>query len=103
MGTEAGVKLDTGKNRLELIPVELLESVGRILTFGAEKYTPNGWKTVPNGKERYYGALLRHLVAWKKGEIVDPESGLPHLDHMACNIAFLIYLEKKESELEPEF
>lgn len=105
MGTEKGVKDDGAKIRLDLVPPELIEEVGKVLTFGAAKYTPNGWQTVPNGEERYYAALLRHLIAYKRGEINDPESGLPHLSHVATNVAFLIWLEKegnrgKEKQLE---
>lgn len=105
MATEKGVKLDIGKVRLDLVPPELIEEVGKVLTFGAAKYTPNGWRTVANGEERYYAALLRHLIAYKRGEVNDPESGLPHLSHVATNVAFLICLEKesnkgKEEQLE---
>lgn len=96
MGTEKGVKLDAGKNRLDLIPVEAIEAIGNVLTFGAEKYTPEGWKTVPDAENRYYAALLRHLFAYRRGEITDPESGLPHLHHVICNAAFLIWLEDNE-------
>ena len=96
MGTEKGIKLDTGKNRLDLIPPEAIEAIGRVLTFGAEKYTPDGWKTVPGASERYYAALLRHLLAYKKGEVFDPESGLPHLHHVICNAAFLVWLAEHQ-------
>lgn len=94
MGTETGVKLDTGKLRLDLVPPSLIKGVGEVLTFGAIKYTPNGWQTVPNAKERYLAALYRHLIAHQEGEVVDEESKLSHLKHAATNIAFLIYLEE---------
>jgi hypothetical protein len=98
MATETGVKLDEDKIRMDLVPPELMEEVGKVLTFGAKKYTPNGWKTVPNGNERYMAALLRHLMAHQKGEVNDPESGLSHLSHAATNIAFLISLKTREKE-----
>ena len=34
-----GLKFDSGKTRLELLPPELLYAVGTVLTFGANKYT----------------------------------------------------------------
>ena len=35
----------------------------------------------------------RAISAYLKGEKCDPESGLPHLWHLACNAAFLIEME----------
>lgn len=39
---------------------------------------------------RLFGSTLRHLFAWYRGETIDPESGLNHLSHAACNIIFLL-------------
>ena len=75
------------------MPWKALNGLIGILTFGAKKYSPNGWRAVPNAKERYTAALLRHLYAIQMGEKVDPESGLRHVDHMLCNAAFLSELE----------
>ena len=101
MTTEKGVKLDTGKNRLGLVfkgfALPLLE-VGKIGTFGANKYTDDGWQTVENAQERYTDALFRHLFAHFNGEIIDPESNLMHLAHVAWNALAILYFElKKES------
>lgn len=98
MGTAAGVKLDDGKLLYSLIPPESTRELAKVMTFGANKYTPNGWKTVPNAKERYMDALFRHLEAWRMGETNDLESGLNHLSHALTNITFLVYLEQKELE-----
>jgi hypothetical protein len=102
MGTEAGVKLDNGKLLMSLIPVEALTGLAEVLTFGAQKYTPNGWQTVPNGEQRYMDALLRHYCSYRSGEINDPESGLSHLKHMLTNIAFLVWLEENKDTLRRE-
>lgn len=58
-----------------------IEEVARVSQFGAEKYTWNGWETVPDGTERYSEALARHLL--KQGD--DPESGMSHAAHAAWN------------------
>ena len=92
----AGRKDDQEKNRLDLIEPEFIEGVGKVLTFGADKYEPNNWQKVEDAKDRYYAATLRHLIAWRKGEKTDPESGLNHLDHVACNIMFLQHFEREE-------
>lgn len=88
-GTGPGVKLDQGKLRYDLLPWKAIEGLVRVLSFGARKYTANGWRTVPDALTRYEAALLRHLAAIKRGEQVDPESGLRHIDHILCNVAFL--------------
>lgn len=90
------MKFDGGKPRMALLtsgmPQGLLE-IGKVLTFGAEKYAADSWKTVANGEERYASALVRHLLAFQSGEKVDPETGLSHLAHLACNALFLLELE----------
>lgn len=94
----SGQKDDKEKNRLDLIEPEFIEGVGKVLTFGANKYEPNNWQKVEDAEDRYYAAALRHLIAWRKGEKTDPESGLSHLDHVACNIMFLQHFEKEDKE-----
>ncbi len=97
----AGLKHDQGKTRFDLYPLEAYEGCAKVLTFGANKYTPEGWRTVPDAKNRYYAALIRHLNAQKmytdnggKGLALDDESGLPHLDHAQCCLVFLRELSK---------
>lgn len=67
-------------------------------TFGAEKYGVNTWQHLENGKERYYAALMRHLVAWRKGEKVDEESKLNPLSHVIWNAIALLWLEMNDKE-----
>lgn len=85
---EKGAKLDQGKNMMGLMFsgfARALEEVGKVATYGAHKYTPNGWAEVPNGVERYTDAMLRHLVAELKGEERDVDTGLLHAAHAAWN------------------
>lgn len=93
-----GIKHDEGKNRLDLIEPEFIEGIGEVLTFGAEKYEPNSWQNVEDGINRYYGAAMRHLLAWRRGEKIDPESGKNHLYHVACNMMFLAHFEGDKNE-----
>lgn len=88
----AGDKYDEGKNRLDLIPPEIIEAIGRILTLGAVKYAPHNWQKGIS-YEKVYGAMQRHLQAFWRGENLDSESRLSHLWHAACNIAFLVTYE----------
>jgi len=94
---ETGLKYDGDKLRWDLIPLDAVEQVVRVLTFGAKKYAPNNWQIVDSAKDRYYAALLRHIKAWRCGESIDPDSGLFHLAHVACNAIFLLWFELKDS------
>ena len=93
-----GLKYDIGKLQWDILPIDCVEDVVKILTFGAEKYGANNWQNVENGEDRYYAALMRHLAASRQGEKTDPESGLSHLAHVACNVVFLMWLEKNRLE-----
>jgi hypothetical protein len=86
-----GMKFDKDKPQYHLIDTKTLEALATVLTYGAKKYAPNNWMLVEPFNERYYDALMRHLLAWKKGEMNDEESGLPHLWHAITNLHFLIH------------
>ena len=95
-----GAKLDAGKNRLGLVLqgfANALEEVGRVGTFGANKYTDNGWMSVPNGHARYTDAAYRHLLKEAQGELLDLESGLQHAAHAAWNALARLELKLRES------
>ena len=89
---------------MNLVPFDSLESISDVLTFGAKKYAPDNWKIVPDAVDRYEAALLRHFTAYKKGEMNDPETGLPHLSHAGCCLMFLIHfqLENQRTSQESE-
>lgn len=87
-------KHDAGKPMWDLLPWEQVEDVVHILTFGADKYGPLSWQQVEQAEDRYFAALMRHIVAWRKGEVVDAESGRPHLAHAVCNALFLMWFNE---------
>lgn len=91
-------KADAGKIRPSLVPMGIIEAVAHIRQYGTEKYgDPDNWRTVE--KERYIDAAWRHWIAYNKNnDSVDAESGLPHLWHMACNLAFLIEMGMQDEE-----
>ena len=89
-------KADAGKPRLSLVPPQIIRDVARIREYGNAKYgDPENWRTVE--PERYINAAYRHLIAFAEDpKSVDEESGLPHLWHCECNLAFLSELLKDE-------
>lgn len=90
-----GFKADAGKADWSLLPIEAVEEIIKVLEFGKDKYTVDGWKDVPNAENRYYSALMRHVAEYRKGEKFDSETGLPHIAHAATNALFLIWFGLK--------
>jgi len=84
-----GNKFDKDKLRLDLIPVEVLEALAEVLTFGAKKYDARNWEKGMNWS-RIYASAQRHLLQFYKGIDIDEESGYPHLYHALTNLAFLV-------------
>lgn len=85
-------KRDGGKAPLELLPTLALEAVSVAFGYGAAKYKAWSWRGLPN--DRTYASVLRHLFAWQRGEVIDPESGLPHLWHAASQLLVMIENEQ---------
>ena len=85
-------KADSGKPNLSLVPKQIIYEIEKVRNFGVQKYKePDNWKKVE--LERYHQALLRHTLAiWNDVQAKDKESGLLHLSHIACNIAFILEL-----------
>lgn len=91
---DLGIKFDSAKPRMELLSRVALEGMAQVLTFGARKYADNNWRSGFKWS-RLIGAAMRHLTAILDGEDTDPESGLPHVDHLACCVMFLSEHQKK--------
>jgi hypothetical protein len=85
-------KDDAGKLRYDLIPLEALEALARVYTFGADKYEDNNWKKGIRFS-RVVAAMWRHMVAWAMGQRDDPETGINHLAHVAWGCFTLIYFQ----------
>jgi len=91
-----GVKHDEGKRMPRLLPPQALGAIVDVLTFGARKYSPDNWRKVPDARDRYTDAMLRHILAWMGGEANDAESGYPHLAHAGCCLLFLLQVELED-------
>lgn len=89
-----GIKHDQGKLRLDLITPEMERALGETLTFGAVKYGDRNWEKGLD-LQRLYAANQRHLLAFREGEALDPESGLPHLYHAFCTLGMMVTLDKR--------
>lgn len=76
------IKLDIGKERFDLIPVEPLRQLAQLYTVGAVKYEDNNWRK-GLAWSRIFSAIMRHLWKFWKGEDVDEETGVPHVINAA--------------------
>ena len=94
MQNKQQAKADAGKPQLTLVPRRILFDIARVREYGTKKYgDPDNWKQVEI--QRYRDAMFRHLCAYLDDPTgTDEESGLPHLWHLACNVAFLCELEE---------
>lgn len=91
---QEAVRHNQDKTRFDLIPPCFIREVAEVFTFGAKKYAPENWKGfTPEQQEEIKASLLRHIYAYLEGEELDPESGLSHLAHAGCNLAFLSYFK----------
>ena len=89
-----GLKYDQGKLRYDLVPPHAIKAIADVLTYGADKYAPNSWRTVSDGETRYTAAMMRHFEAYREGEELDPETGKSHLSHCLCNLTFLLWFQQ---------
>lgn len=87
--------LSIDKLMMSLLEPKFQQEVAAVLTFGAKKYGTDNWKKCTD-KQLYQDALLRHIYSWLSGEECDPETGISHLAHAACNLMFLRWMEENE-------
>jgi hypothetical protein len=92
------MKYDAGKSPVDLIDPEFILGIGRVLAFGAKKYAPNGWKR-GMAVAKVLAAVMRHTLARIAGEINDPETGLPHMHHAACELMFAAYYDRNSIDV----
>ena len=89
-------KYDGGKIKPSLVPTDIIRAIARVREYGVDKYGDSEcWQQIE--PERYVDAAYRHFLEYiDNRKSVDAESHLPHLWHLACNIAFLIALEAED-------
>ena len=93
---DQNAKADAGKYRPSIVPMrELIKDIAAVREYGDKKYgDTNSWQRVD--RERYVDALGRHTIEFLDNPTSrDEESGLPHLWHIACNVAFLCEMYKE--------
>lgn len=86
------------KLRWDLLPLAEIEDIVKVYTAGADKYGTNKWQGLPDGYNRYKGAMLRHLMEFEKGNPIDEETGCLHLAQVAWNAIAMLYCSKQNNK-----
>ena len=102
MTTSEGLKYDSEKPKMNLLPPKAIVEISKVLTFGAEKYDAENWRKLDDLQNRYTAGALRHIFAHMDGEDLDPETNLSHLAHAMCCLLFKLEIELEERLEEEE-
>ena len=97
-----GIKYDSAKPKMNLLPPKAIVEVAKVLTFGAQKYDAENWRKLDDLQNRYTAGALRHIFAHMDGEKLDPETGLSHMAHALCCLLFKLEIELEDGESKEE-
>jgi hypothetical protein len=75
---------------LHLVPAAFLMAAATGLQNGKYKYGGCNYRVAKVSAVTYIDALLRHAQAFKEGEYLDPEDGVPHFSGMCASLAILV-------------
>jgi len=95
-------RYNAGKIDWTLVDWKSLEAMVKVLEFGQQKYSRDNWKKGLATKD-ILRSIFRHAMAMSRGELLDPESGLPHYAHLACNAMFMAYMVEQKPEMDNLF
>ena len=84
LNNESALRYDSGKIRYDLLPADALEALALVYTKGAEKYADRNWEKGMSWS-RCFASLMRHIWAFWRGELYDPETKCHHMAMAAWN------------------
>ena len=87
---DTGLRYNAGKLRYDLLPVDAIRELTKVMTMGAEKYEARNWEKGFKWMEDCFGSLQRHAQAFAGGEDRDAESGQLHMAHVMWNAMALV-------------
>lgn len=96
LGSNSKLKNCQDKALIHLVPLNVIQEVAIVYTSNFAQYGED-WKGLPNAKDIFYDAMMRHLIAWHSGEKVDPDDGKLHIIKVVANAIFLAWHELKDS------
>lgn len=87
---EEAFKDKNGKISFLEIEWSFIEEMAKAMNANKHKYNPFNWHK-PMVKTDLEDSVMRHWVAYKKGEFLDPDDGCSHLAKIANNLMMLMY------------
>lgn len=101
MSRKQEIKQDEGKPRWELVPMKALEGIPKVLADAIEpkageisgRYKENSWQVVE--PERYFAALVRHVIELQEGKLVTDDTGMNIIDAIQTNAMFLRWFQQQ--------
>lgn len=94
--TEVSAEKATKQRRVDLVSPWLIAFAGDALGYGVGKHgggtTGRGTYRDPGEQslvETHRASFERHWNAWRRGEEVDPDSGLPHLSCCCAQLSII--------------
>ena len=84
-------KKTEGKPNLNKVYPKFIEEVAKVLDFGDKKYELMNWKDYKDINQ-LASAILRHINEFNRGNLIDNQSNLSHLSHIATNCMILQWL-----------
>lgn len=94
-----GLKYDSNKAPMDLIPYEALEEIAKVLAEGEKKYGTANW-TAGIEMRRLLSAAMRHIGQFNSGEDLDSETNTLHIANAATNLLFAIWMYKNRPDLD---
>lgn len=95
---EVAERFNEGKPELSFIDLDSMMDTADVFSFGAKKYSRDNWKK-GQSLTQVLDSMMRHIAGLQRGEFFDPESGLPHIGHIGCNMIFVSDTLRNHPEL----
>ena len=83
-----------GKAPVHLLARFPVEDVVRVLQAGDEQYGTHNWHGETFSRVQFAAKIIRHTLAWLRGEDADPDDGASHIAHAAADALIILEMER---------
>ena len=75
---------------LSIFPAEVLDEAAKVMHFGAKKHGRDNWRQANNNGGDHTAAAQRHIARFRRGRLIDHETGYSHLAHALARIGMAL-------------